>query len=176
MVLGFGRPLLLLAAWGALWGLIAAKSPINARFGEDVTLSCPFPSQPGLKLQYLTVSWQKEQVGAEDLVVHSYYYGKDQLVRQDKVYRNRTWLDPEGLARGNASLTLRGVRTQDEGVYRCYVHSELDGTLQTIQLTVTQTSHILNKLAGTAGNAAGLGGNWVPLLSLWLVLIIPVLR
>ncbi|CAM5134255.1 unnamed protein product [Natator depressus] len=176
MVPGSGRPLLLLAAWGSLWGLITAESLINARFGGDVTLSCPFPSQTGMNLQHLTLTWQKEGAGAEALVVHSHYYGKDQLARQDEVYRNRTWLDPEGLARGNASLTLRGVRTQDEGVYHCHVHSELGGTLQTRQLTVAQTSHILNKPTGMAGNAAGLGGSWVPLLSLCLVLILPVLR
>ncbi|XP_065430632.1 CD276 antigen-like isoform X2 [Chrysemys picta bellii] len=196
MVPGSGRPLPLLAAWGrcgvrtapagvpapppagrvgALWGLIAAKSPVTAQFGGDVTLSCLFPSQPGMNLQHLTLTGQKEQVGAEALVVHSHYYGKDQLARQDETYRNWTHLDPEGLAQGNASLMLRGVRMQDEGIYHCHVHSELGGNLETRQLTVTQTSHILAKQTGIAGNAAGLGVCWVPLLSLCLVLIVPVL-
>ncbi|TFJ96331.1 glyoxylate reductase [Platysternon megacephalum] len=96
MVPGSGRPLPLLAAWGALWELIAAKSPVTARFGGDVTLSCLFLSQPGMNLQRLTLTWQKERAGTEALVVHSHYYGKDQLGRQDEVYRNRTRLDPEG--------------------------------------------------------------------------------
>ncbi|TFK14642.1 CD276 antigen [Platysternon megacephalum] len=68
-----------------------------------------------MNLQRLTLTWQKEQAGTEALVVHSHYYGKDQLARQDEAYRNQTRLDPEGLARGNASLMLRGVRMQDEG-------------------------------------------------------------
>ncbi|XP_053867182.1 CD276 antigen-like [Malaclemys terrapin pileata] len=161
---------------GALWGLITAELPITARFGGDVTLSCLFPSQPGMNLQRLTLTWQKEQVGTEALVVHSYYYGKDQLARQDEAYRNRTWLDPEGLARGNASLTLRGVRMQDEGIYRCHVTSELGITSETRQVTVTQTGRFLAKQTGIAGNAAWLGGSWVPLLGLCLVLIVPVLR
>uniref|UniRef100_A0A452HY93 Ig-like domain-containing protein n=1 Tax=Gopherus agassizii TaxID=38772 RepID=A0A452HY93_9SAUR len=90
---------------------------VVAQFEGDITLNCLFPSQPGMNLQRLTLTWQKEQAGAEALVLHSYYYGKEQLERQDQIYRNRTQLDPEGLARGNASLTLRGIRIQDEGIY-----------------------------------------------------------
>ncbi|CAM5175687.1 unnamed protein product [Eretmochelys imbricata] len=133
---GLCSPIFLFLVWGAHWGLITAESPITAQFGRDVTLSCLFQSQPGMNLQHLTLTWQKEWAGTEDLVVHSHYYGKDQLVKQDEAYRNRTWLDPEGLARGNASLTLRGVRTQDEGVYHCHVTSEQGTTSETRQVTV----------------------------------------
>ncbi|TFJ96335.1 CD276 antigen [Platysternon megacephalum] len=80
-----------------------------------------------MNLQHLTVTWQKERAGTEALVLHSYYYGRDQLARQDEAYRNRTQLDPEGLAQGNASVTLRGVRIQDEGLYLCHITSELGG-------------------------------------------------
>ncbi|XP_065430739.1 CD276 antigen-like [Chrysemys picta bellii] len=133
---GLCSPIFLFLVWGTHWGLITAESPVTAQFGRDVTLSCLFPSQPGMNLQHLTLTWQKEQVGAEALVVHSHYYGREQLARQDEAYRNRTWLDPEGLARGNASLMLMGVRTQDEGVYRCHVTSELGTTSETRQVTV----------------------------------------
>uniref|UniRef100_A0A8C3IHL3 Ig-like domain-containing protein n=1 Tax=Chrysemys picta bellii TaxID=8478 RepID=A0A8C3IHL3_CHRPI len=103
---------------------LLAELPITARFGGDVTLSCLFPSQPGMNLQRLTLTW------------------------------NRTWLDPEGLARGNASLTLRGVRMQDEGIYRCHITSELGITSDTRQVTVTQTGRFLPEQTGIAGNAA----------------------
>ncbi|KAM9114239.1 CD276 antigen-like [Pangshura tecta] len=109
-------------------GKVQSAPDVVAHFGGNVTLSCLFPSQPGMNLQHLTLTWQKEQAGAEDLVVHSYYYGREQLEKQNEVYRNRTWLDPEGLARGDASLTLRDVRTQDEGFYLCHVTSELGKT------------------------------------------------
>uniref|UniRef100_A0A8C0IUG0 Ig-like domain-containing protein n=1 Tax=Chelonoidis abingdonii TaxID=106734 RepID=A0A8C0IUG0_CHEAB len=105
-------------------GVTTSAPDIVAQFQGDVTLSCLFPSQPGMNLQRLTLTWQKERVGAEALVAHSYYYGKEQLERQDQIYRNRTQMDPEGLARGNASLTLRGVRIQDEGIYLCHITSE----------------------------------------------------
>ncbi|KAG6926115.1 CD276 antigen [Chelydra serpentina] len=133
---GLCSPVFLFLVWGAHWGLITAESPVTAQFGGDVTLSCLFPSQPGMNLQRLTLTWQKERVGAEALVVHSHYYGREQLAKQDEVYRNRTQLDPEGLAQGNGSLTLRGVRTQDEGVYLCHVTSELGTTSETRQVTV----------------------------------------
>ncbi|KAM9114252.1 CD276 antigen-like isoform 2-T2 [Pangshura tecta] len=133
---GLCSPIFLFLVAGAHWGLITAESPVTAQFGGDVTLSCLFLSQPGMNLQRLTVTWQKERAEAEALVVHSHYYGKDQLGRQDEAYRNRTRLDPEGLAQGNASLTLRGVRTQDEGVYRCHVTSELGTTSEMSQVTV----------------------------------------
>ncbi|XP_039369208.1 CD276 antigen-like [Mauremys reevesii] len=89
-----------------------------------------------MNLQRLTLTWQKGRAGAEDLEVHSYYYGREQLEKQDEVYRNRTQLDPAGLAWGDASLTLRGVRTQDEGVYLCHVTSELGKTSERTELRV----------------------------------------
>ncbi|CAM4697486.1 unnamed protein product [Caretta caretta] len=115
---------------------VQLESDVVAHFGGDVTLSCLFPSQPGMNLQDVTLTWQKEQEGAEALVVHSHYYGKDQLARQDEVYRNQTHLDPEGLARGNASLMLRGVCIQDEGIYLCHVTSELGWTAERRELRV----------------------------------------
>ncbi|XP_065430627.1 CD276 antigen-like [Chrysemys picta bellii] len=115
---------------------VQLESDVVAHFGGDVTLSCLFPSQPGMNLQDLTLTWQKEQAGAEALVVHCHYYGREQLEKQDEAYRNRTRLDPEGLAWGNASLTLRGVRTQDKGVYLCHVTSEPGWTAERRELRV----------------------------------------
>ncbi|XP_034648520.1 CD276 antigen-like [Trachemys scripta elegans] len=124
--------------WLPLLATRTVQSPpdVVARFGGDVTLSCFFLSQPGMNLQDVTVTWKRERAGTEALVVHNHNYRRDQLVRQDEVYRNRTWLDPEGLAWGNASLTLRGVRTQDEGVYLCHVTSELGWTAERRELRV----------------------------------------
>ncbi|XP_027674084.2 CD276 antigen isoform X2 [Chelonia mydas] len=115
---------------------VQSAPDVVAHFRGDVTLRCLFLSQPGMNLQRLTVTWQKEQVGAEALVVHSYYYGREQLEKQDKAYRNRTRLEPEELARGNASLTLRDIHMQDEGVYQCHITTELGTTSELWKLRV----------------------------------------
>ncbi|XP_074794660.1 CD276 antigen-like isoform X1 [Natator depressus] len=117
-------------------GKVQSAPDVVAHFRGDVTLRCLFLSQPGMNLQRLTLTWQKEQVGAEALVVHSYYYGREQLEKQDKAYRNRTRLEPEELARGNASLMLRDIHMQDEGVYQCHVTTELGMTSELWELRV----------------------------------------
>ncbi|TFJ99813.1 NKG2-F type II integral membrane protein [Platysternon megacephalum] len=115
---------------------VQSAPDVVAHFGANVTLSCLFLSEPGMILKGLTLTWQKERAGAEALVVHSYYYGRDQLARQDEACRNWAQLDPEGLARGNVSLTLRDIHMQDEGVYLCHITSELGTTSERRELRV----------------------------------------
>lgn len=110
------------------------ESPIVARLGQDVTLSCPFEFR--LNLQPLNITWRKEEAEGPDLLVHSYYNGMDTLQRQDAAYKGRTQLHPERFPQGNASLTLRRVRSQDEGFYICHVHPELGRFSVRMQVTV----------------------------------------
>lgn len=110
------------------------ESPIVAQLGQDVTLSCPF--ECGLNLQPLNVTWTKEEAEGPDLLVHSYCNGMDTLQRQDAAYKGRTQLHPERFPLGNASLLLRGVRSQDEGFYICHVQPELGRFSVRMQVTV----------------------------------------
>ncbi|XP_065430071.1 CD276 antigen-like [Chrysemys picta bellii] len=110
------------------------ESPIVAQRGQDVTLSCPF--ECGLNLQPLNITWKKEEAEGPDLLVHSYYNGMDTLQRQDVAYKDRTQLHPESFPQGNASLTLRRVRSQDEGFYICHVKPELGQFSVRMQVTV----------------------------------------
>ncbi|XP_065430093.1 uncharacterized protein LOC101937431 [Chrysemys picta bellii] len=110
------------------------KSPIVAQRGQDVTLSCPF--EFGLNGQPLNITWKKEEAEGPDLLVHSYYNGMDTLQRQDVAYKGRTQLHPERFPQGNASLTLRRVRSQDEGFYICHVKPELGRFSVRMQVTV----------------------------------------
>ncbi|XP_065276247.1 myelin-oligodendrocyte glycoprotein-like [Emys orbicularis] len=110
------------------------KSPIVAQRGQDVTLSCPF--EFGLNGQPLNITWKKEEAEGRDLLVHSYYNGMDKLQRQDVAYKGRTQLHPERFPQGNASLTLRRVRSQDEGFYICHVKPELGRFSVRMQVTV----------------------------------------
>nr|XP_005314968.1 CD276 antigen-like [Chrysemys picta bellii] len=110
------------------------ESPIIAQLGQDVTLSCPF--ECGLNLQPLNITWKKEEAEGRDLLVHSYYNGMETLQRQDVAYKGRTQLHPERFPQGNASLTLRRVRSQDEGFYICHVKLDLGRFSVRMQVTV----------------------------------------
>lgn len=70
-------------------------------------------------LEMVYISWQRKNV---ENVVHSYYYGVDQLQYQDPRYAGRTSLFLEELKNGNASLKIQKLTFQDSGSYECHIH------------------------------------------------------
>ncbi|XP_074837148.1 uncharacterized protein LOC142003777 [Carettochelys insculpta] len=121
-----------LALW-TLYRMVIAKPPVTAKCGEDVTLSCTFPVLGLITSERVNVTWEKLRVHGQDLLVHSYSSGTE---KQAEAYRGRTQLEPEGFARGDASLRLRDIHTEDEGSYCCYVNSELGPWSEETSLTV----------------------------------------
>lgn len=73
----------------------------------------------------MVIHWIHHAPGGDQVQVHSFYYDTDQLVNQDKRFRERTSLFKEKITTGNASLMLKDIVVEDEGRYKCYV-----GTLQ----------------------------------------------
>ncbi|KAJ8334694.1 hypothetical protein SKAU_G00403330 [Synaphobranchus kaupii] len=100
----------------------APDSEMVGVHGQPVVLRCWYTPSSGLN--GLVVTWQRAE---DSQVVHSFYYGKDQLDRQSLSYYNRTRVFPTDLANGNASLALARVRPEDAGRYLCSV-SSLQGT------------------------------------------------
>ncbi|XP_026864064.2 CD276 antigen [Electrophorus electricus] len=100
------------------------SSDLIAIRGQPTVLGCEFTSEPDPSLSSLVVTWQRPE---DSQVVHSFYYGQDQLERQSLNYRNRTALFVSELKRGNASLRIEGVRSKDTGMYLCLV-SNMKGT------------------------------------------------
>ncbi|XP_039368404.1 uncharacterized protein LOC120390135 isoform X2 [Mauremys reevesii] len=117
-----------LGSWSQKISLIVLSDsemerPLNVRPGEDVILNCSFQSE--LNHQPLNITWKKEEEEGPDLLVHSYCSELDPLETQDEAYRGRTQLYPERFREGNASLRLRNVRLEDDGVYTCHVKPQL---------------------------------------------------
>ncbi|XP_023996908.1 CD276 antigen [Salvelinus sp. IW2-2015] len=101
----------------------APQPRVVAVYDQPAVLGCVFPPSldPGSPLKEdLVVTWQR----VEDLrVVHSFYYGTDQLARQSGEYHNRTGLFNSQLPGGNASLRLESVGPGDQGRYLCSVNN-----------------------------------------------------
>uniref|UniRef100_A0A674JLZ0 Ig-like domain-containing protein n=1 Tax=Terrapene triunguis TaxID=2587831 RepID=A0A674JLZ0_9SAUR len=147
-----------------LGGKQQRESPIVVQEGEDITLSCSF--EPERNLQLLNITWKKETAEGRDLLVHTYYNGRDQMLRQNKAYLGRTQLYPERFHEGIASLRLKNVQLADDGVYTCHVKPQLGTFSMRMRVTVEKgraplTGHRTSprvRAAGPLGTAPRGGG------------------
>ncbi|KAG5856034.1 hypothetical protein ANANG_G00003580 [Anguilla anguilla] len=99
--------------------------------GRPVVLGCSYAPSLGNNLEKLVVTWQTAE---DNLVLHSFYFGRDQLDKQNARYRNRTSMFHPLLGTGNASLRLDRVGPQDSGRYLCSVDSLLGNGKAEVQL------------------------------------------
>ncbi|KAL7840660.1 hypothetical protein AOLI_G00259830 [Acnodon oligacanthus] len=96
-----------------LWSLAltTGDDTVTCLFSQECVLPC--------KSDYREViHWQK--LDGQTLNIHSFYSGTDQLDYQNEAYKGRTSLFSDQVSKGNMSLILKGVRTQDRGRYKCY--------------------------------------------------------
>ncbi|MCI4376818.1 hypothetical protein PGIGA_G00192690 [Pangasianodon gigas] len=93
---------------------------LTAARGHSVVLGCEFSPDFGQNpdLSSLVVTWQRQE---DNRVVHSFYYGQDQLATQNSTYKNRTALFVNELRKGNASVKIENVGVKDKGRYLCTV-------------------------------------------------------
>ncbi|XP_042589466.1 polymeric immunoglobulin receptor-like isoform X1 [Cyprinus carpio] len=88
---------------------------ISASVGEDVTLNCSVDSHipPG---DFEEVSWKKTDEGIQVLL-----YQDNEAHSSNERYIDRVELFPAEIPKGNFSLRLKSIRTEDKGVYMCEV-------------------------------------------------------
>uniref|UniRef100_A0A4W3J016 Ig-like domain-containing protein n=1 Tax=Callorhinchus milii TaxID=7868 RepID=A0A4W3J016_CALMI len=100
-----------------------SKMPQTIIRGETALLQCAFNVTGDEPLDHITIQWL--HMGSNALV-HSYYYGSDQLKLQSAQYSGRTSLFPDQFKHGNISLKLQGVRPSDAGQYKCHVSTLME--------------------------------------------------
>ncbi|XP_039368405.1 uncharacterized protein LOC120390136 [Mauremys reevesii] len=162
-----------LGSWSQKISLIVLSDsemerPINVRPGEDVILNCSFQSK--LNHQPLNITWKKEEKEGPDLLVHSYFSQLDQLETQDEAYRGRTQLYPERFHEGNASLRLKNVRLEDDGVYTCHVKPHLGRFSVRMRVSVEKDAELVQS-PSTLCNLW-----WIDLVGLLGILAFALLR
>uniref|UniRef100_A0A672NMM5 Ig-like domain-containing protein n=1 Tax=Sinocyclocheilus grahami TaxID=75366 RepID=A0A672NMM5_SINGR len=92
---------------------------ISASVGEDVTLNCSVDSH--ITPEHIEeVSWKKTDEDKDSLVL---LYQNNQTLSDssDERYRDRAEFFTAEIPKGNFSLRLKSVRTEDKGVYTCQV-------------------------------------------------------
>ncbi|XP_067863098.1 CD276 antigen-like [Heptranchias perlo] len=125
-----------LIVWGLLrysdaFDITVPKTTLIGIHSQSIVLGCSFTINGGSSLEHIVITWQRTE---SNEVVHSYYYGKDQLSQQSEQYSGRTSLFPEEFKHGNVSLKLEGVRAEDAGQYMCFVSNTMGNAKKTILL------------------------------------------
>ena len=92
--------------------------PLVAQLGGSVLLPCS--AETPLPLEELEVEWRRTDSKA---LVHLFQEGESRPESQSDAYRDRAHFFTEReIAKGNYSLLLRNVTTDDAGTYSCGVY------------------------------------------------------
>ncbi|XP_072554111.1 matrix remodeling-associated protein 8-like [Paramormyrops kingsleyae] len=114
-----------------------ADEPVYAHAGEDVTLSCSVDTH--VNMTELQVEWRKTDDDG-DILVLLYADGENRPESQDERYSRRAEFFTEEIPKGNFSMKLRKVRTEDKGEFRCEVHSDTDSANTTARIAAVGES------------------------------------
>lgn len=111
--------LLLAIAFSGSQSSVMTSTPFPVgNLGQDVILGCKFQTKTSQVSSDISITWQKEGLTG---VVYQYQNNADHLQEQNLQFKNRVKLFSDAITTGNASLLLKTVRLEDEGVYRCGV-------------------------------------------------------
>ncbi|KAM4714196.1 myelin-oligodendrocyte glycoprotein-like [Anableps anableps] len=104
--------------------LIGSSEPVVAAPGDDVLLPCRV--DPQWDAVGKTVEWSRPDLrvsGSQKRVEYVYVYRfkkKDRDMMME-TYIQRTSLSEEGLRRGDVSLSISNVSSEDNGRFRCFI-------------------------------------------------------
>ncbi len=89
---------------------------ISASVGEDVTLNCSVDSH--ITPEHIEVAWKKTDGNIQVLLFQDNKTLPDSAHER---YRDRVEFFSDEIPKGNFSLRLKSVRSEDKGVYMCHV-------------------------------------------------------
>uniref|UniRef100_A0AAY4DEB4 Ig-like domain-containing protein n=1 Tax=Denticeps clupeoides TaxID=299321 RepID=A0AAY4DEB4_9TELE len=104
--------------------------PVFAYAGQEVVLSCSVDSHV-LPEQ---VTWNKHDSGRESVLVLLFEDNNTWPDSSHERYQGRAELFPAEIHKGNFSLRLKDVRTEDKGKYVCQVHTSYRSANTTAEL------------------------------------------
>ncbi|KAG5835070.1 hypothetical protein ANANG_G00268230, partial [Anguilla anguilla] len=106
-----------------------ADLPISAYAGQDVILNCSVDTHVPLK--ELEVEWIKTN---GEILVLLFSEGENRPESQHERFRGRAEFFSEEIPKGNFSLKLRDVKTEDKGEFMCKVHTDRESVNATVWL------------------------------------------
>ncbi|KAF5893303.1 V-set domain-containing T-cell activation inhibitor 1-like, partial [Clarias magur] len=103
---------------------------------QNVTVTCLFSRDcvlPCTSTYHHFIQWSKS-----GKAVHTFDSDEGHLENQDAAFKDRTSLFTDQVSQGNASLLIRGVRVEDEGIYTCYTSSGSEDLENIVWLNVKE--------------------------------------
>ncbi|XP_016111165.1 CD276 antigen homolog [Sinocyclocheilus grahami] len=107
------------------------SGPLVAPLGSSVVLPCSVDEL--LSVEDLEVEWRRTD---SETLVHLYQDGESRAEAQQQDYQDRAHFFTDQIQRGNFSLRLDDLRAEDEGQYKCKVHSQQDSGETVVQIKV----------------------------------------
>ncbi|XP_074850190.1 programmed cell death 1 ligand 1 [Carettochelys insculpta] len=116
-------------------------------YGSNVTMECRFQVNGQLKLQDLSVIWEKKEEEAKE--IYKLHKGKENFTTQHSDFRERVQLLKEKLQLGQSMLQITSIKLTDAGTYRCLIGYE-GADYKTITLQVRAPYRNITKRIVTA--------------------------
>ncbi|XP_067399146.1 programmed cell death 1 ligand 1-like isoform X2 [Emydura macquarii macquarii] len=111
--------------WHVLNALFTVEVPqphYTVEYGSNVTMECRFRVNGQLKLQNLSVIWEKKEEHTEE--VYKLHKGTENFKTQHSNFRGRVKLLKDKLQLGQSMLQVTSVKLTDAGTYLCLIGYE----------------------------------------------------
>ncbi|KAJ8338622.1 hypothetical protein SKAU_G00354080 [Synaphobranchus kaupii] len=105
--------------------------PLVVQSGVSVMLPCSVGTP--IPLHELEVQWMR---GDSVTLVHLFQDGESRPESQNPAYIGRAEFFTKEISKGNFSLLLRNVTTEDRGLYKCVVHTEHESNETHVEIDI----------------------------------------